>query len=237
MKTLHKFEFGTIVCNGCGCRIDSRDDECEILRDIEDMLDYWLVSKGWKEYKKGKWYCKECAEDPSHRKHPNEGKIIREREILYGLLCDNCGREFEDYEGLSRFTDFNDTIERAKEDDWNEWGDMCLCPDCWDTCKSIKAEERGEDGEGYCIECPCRADCNEIDKREVPETSYECEIAILDSEGRYGGKCPHFHQEKNLKATCSLPAGEECPRLKNWKMEKEKAEKRNEEVEKWAEKK
>lgn len=233
MEELRKFEFGTIVCDGCARRIDSSVND-EVLYDVEDLLGGELKEHEWEEQSDGKWFCPECAKDPKHRTHPGEGRIIVDRMTLSGLRCDCCGHKFENYEGFSCWEDFSDTKEYAREDDWNDVGDKILCPDCWKTCAAIEDEEEDNYEEVYCSKCPHKDDCNEAEVRSMPEASNNCTYAFKSEDGKWH-RCPHFAEViKNLKSVCNLPKGEKCPRILQWEKDKPLVEQKNKEIVEWA---
>lgn len=238
MEELRKFVFGTIVCNGCGRRIDSRNDD-EWLHDLEELEDCYLDDWGWVEQSEDKWLCPDCVKDPNHRKNPGEGRIIAERDTLSGLRCDHCGKKFENSEGFSFWPDFSTTEEMARDEDWSEMGGKMLCPDCYKTCPAMLDEEEENYEEVYCRKCPHKNNCDEIVECEVPMVSNECKIAVRteDGNGRVRHeKCP-YHQPNPFGGKCNLPDGKKCPRLETWEKEKIEVEKKNKEILEWVKQK
>lgn len=234
MEELRKFEFGTIVCDGCARRIDSNVNE-EVLYDVEDLLGGELEYREWEEQSDGKWYCPECAKDPKHRIHPGEGRIIVDRMTLSGLRCDCCGHEFENYEGFSCWEDFSDTEDKARDDGWNDVDGKMLCPDCWKTCAAIEDVEEDNYEEVYCSKCPYKDDCNEIVPSDGPTPSDRCRYACRNGDGKWE-KCPHLsHLAEGIKTIhgCNLPKGEKCPHVLQWEKDKVEVERKNREIEDW----
>ena len=238
MEELHKFDFGTIVCDGCGCRIDSHFDD-ERLHDISDLLECELDDHGWVEHEKDRWYCPGCAKDPARRIHPGEGRIISEKETLSGLRCDHCGKEFEDCDGFSMWEDGGYVAERASDEDWRELGGKMLCPDCRRTCDAMdNIGDEDEDWEKkYCSQCPHKDDCNEEVEREIPEVSLACESAVrtVDENSKvHYERCPYLEaRQQPLREKCNLPKGKKCPRVEAWEIEKEEVKRKNLELLEW----
>ena len=220
MEDKDKFVFVTVVCDGCASRVDSNhtvEKDCR-LRNEGDLLDYLTYNEGWKAVDEAhdKYLCKECAENPANRKHPGEGRIIREEDELYGVRCDLCGKLFidEDDTGGSHFIDRGDAIDEARGAyGWTtirigEKDEKDYCPDCWHMCKELE-----EDLEGDCKDCPNYSWCEgegEIPNKR-PFVSFECP-----------GNCPYFESTRSNHAKCNLPEEEaaKCPRLTKWAKEK-----------------
>ena len=232
MEELHKLVFGTIVCDGCGCRIDSHCND-ERIYDLAELLECELDYRGWIEISEDKWYCPDCADNPSHRTHPGEGRVIAERDTLSGLRCDHCGRTFEDIDGFSMWVDFSLTKENARDGDWRQMGDKMLCPDCYGDCDVVKYEGNAQLEEKYCSKCPYEGDCNEEVELETPKASEECECAIRGHEDVRYSRCP-FYQSHIVFPKCTIPAGEKCPRLVTWEMERKEVAKLNNEILEWS---
>lgn len=214
MKTIIPFDFATVICDGCACRIDS-NSEGDILREYEDLIDWKLEDSDWARVEAGndeKWYCPLCAKDPSHRTHPGEGRIIVETEPLFGLKCDNCGRQWEDTDiGGTSFEDFNATTENARDNDWQVIGGKWYCPDCYQTCKAISEEGEGAVNveEVFCSKCcQYKDDCKEIEPRSIP-------CANLDE---CNTDCP-YRSGTHFNMTCTAHADAKCPRVEEWKNE------------------
>lgn len=213
MKTFIPFDFATVVCDGCACRGDSNISE-DILRDYDDLINWKLEDCGWErvdEDNDEKWYCPLCAEDPSHRTHPGEGRLIVETMPLYGLKCDHCGRQWEDTtEGYTSFGDFSDTLENARDDDWQEIDGKWYCPDCYKTCKAMSEEGDGvENWEAvFCSKCKYKGDCNEVEPRAIPYPNID--------------ECPRdcpYRTGTPYNIMCTAPANAKCPRVEEWKNE------------------
>ena len=238
MEELHKFVYGTVVCDGCACRRDSDDADDERLHDIDDLLGCRLEDIEWVQQSEDKWFCPECATNPSHRTHPGEGRVIAEKTTCSGLRCDHCGAAFESSEGFSWWEDFSYTEENARNEDWRDVGGKMLCPDCYRTCDAMEDEEEENYEDVYCSKCPHKDDCNEVVEREVPVISPECESAVkkIDESSRVSYKpCP-FHVKnpvKGLNGKCNLPQGKKCPRVEAWEIEKEEVAKKNNEIQEW----
>lgn len=241
MEELHKFDFGTIVCDGCACRRDSNDEDDEKLHDIDDLLEFRLEDLGWVKQSENKWFCPDCANDPSHRIHPGEGRIISEKQTLSGLRCDHCGKEFENCDGFSMWEDGCYTEENAFNEDWRELGGRMLCPDCRRTCDAMdNIEDEDEDWEKkYCSKCPHKDDCNEEVEREIPDVSLSCESAVrtVDEQSRVHYECcPYLESRSPLREKCNLPEGKKCPRIEAWETEREEVAKKNKEIKEWVKK-
>lgn len=231
MRKLQTHNFATVVCDGCARRIDSTFND-ERLYSYEEFIDYKLEDLDWQKVDENdddRWLCPDCAKDESHRKHPDEGRIIVEPEPLYGLECDLCGKTFEDYEGYSCWREEGETHEAAREDEWMKIGGKWYCPDCYCTCPAIKDEEMDWDEakKRYCAKCPYEEDCNEVVPLDKPEPSSECEYAFKGEDGNWK-RCPHYEKDSNgnrIPHTCCLYAsgGKECPRVAYWR-DKGKAE-------------
>lgn len=243
MEYLQKFVFGTVVCDGCARRVDSQSANDEQIHDIDDLLEWKLEDMGWVEQGEDKWLCPDCVAHPENRKHPGEGRVIREKMTTSGLLCDHCGKTFENYEGYSVWEDFSGTKEHARDDDWRELDGRWLCPDCYRTCdamsdfafEDVDLEEDNWE-EKYCSNCPHKDDCDEIVEREVPEVSDECKTAVKnESRGPRYVVCPYYAPNKipSLGGKCELPEGKKCPRLETWEKEREEIAKENKKNEEW----
>lgn len=214
MKTILPFNFATVICDGCGSRVDSNDVSQDILRDYDDLIGCVLEDCDWERVEDGndeKWYCPLCAKDPSHRQHPGGGRVIVETAPLYGLKCDHCGREWEDTtEGYTSFRDFSDTLENACNDDWREIDGKWYCPDCYQTCKAMSEEGDGVENweEVFCSKCRYRDYCNEIEPRYIP-------CANLDE---CNTDCP-YRSGTRFNMTCTATSDAKCPRVEGWKNE------------------
>lgn len=232
MEELHKFVYGTVVCDGCACRIDSRTADGDRIHDKDSLVEYKLEDLGWIDLGKDKWLCPECAKSPSHRTHPGEGRVIAERETVSGLRCDLCGKSFEDFEGFSVWEDFSDTQMHANDDDWQEIDGRWLCPDCYRSCDAIEDEEEENYEEVYCSKCSHKDDCNEVEERTVPDLSLDCKSAVKSE------PCPFYapNNVKGLRGTCNLPKDKKCPRVEAWEVEKEEVAKKNKEIKEWVKK-
>lgn len=239
MEELYKFVFGTIVCDGCACRIDSKDADDERLYDIDYLLDCKLEDHGWVKQSKDKWYCPKCAKDPSHRTHPGEGRVIVENTTLSGLRCDHCGATFESSEGYSCWEDSSYTEDHSRDEDWHELDGKMLCPDCWRTCDAMEDAALDDDAweETYCSKCPHKDNCDEVVEREVPDVSLECNAAMrVSKDGRVKYEpCPYLvpNPVKGLREKCNLPKGQKCPRVEAWEIDKEKVKRNNDEIREW----
>ena len=227
MDELIRFRYATIVCDGCGKKADSSDDD-EILMDIED-LEYDLEEKcGWKRQPGDKWLCSACAENPAHRTDPGKGCTTLESTILYGLRCDNCGTQWRDTNiGYTGFMDRRDTIYSAEDYDWMELGGKMLCPGCYKNCENAQ-EEDDAIREEKCQKCQFEKDCAERVPREVTEVSDECLLVVLPDGCK--GMCPHYVRNPLPMCTTKGP----CPRVEWWKEEREAIKKRNEDIKAWA---
>ena len=238
MEELHKFVFGTIVCDGCGRRIDSHNDD-EWLHDLEELEDCYLDDWGWVEQSEDKWLCPDCVKDPNHRTHPGEGRIIVERDTLSGLRCDHCGKQFEDSEGYSSWTDSTIAEEMARDDDWREVGGKMLCPDCYKTCPAMEDESEEDYEEIYCNKCPHKNLCDEVVECEIPIVSQECKVAVKvqyeQSKRRYE-PCPYYLPAP-IGGKCNLPKGKTCPRVETWTKVKGEVEQKNREIQEWVKQK
>ena len=213
MQTIIPFNFATVVCDGCGYRVDSTISE-DCLRDYDDLIDWKLEDCDWERVEEGndeKWYCPLCAKDPSHRQHQGEGRVIVETMPLYGLKCDHCGRQWEDTtEGYASFNDFSDTKEHANDDDWQEIDGKWYCPDCYQTCKAISSVGDGVENweEVFCSKCKYKDDCNEIEPRAIPYPNLD--------------ECPRDCQYRTGTSTlmhCIAPADATCFRVEEWEKE------------------
>ena len=238
MEELHQFEFGTIVCDGCGCRFDSNfDDEC--IHSLGELLDDELDQHEWEEQPEDKWYCPECVQDPTHRKHPGEGRIIGERMTLSGIRCDHCGKKFVNLDGYSLWEDYSYAKEQARDGDWRELDGKMLCEDCYRDCLAVEHEDK--DGidfeEKFCSKCPHKDNCNETVGRDVPDANHDCEYAVRtmdeDNQRVKYEKCPYYESNPPFRARCNLPEGERCPRIVAWEIERKEVEANNKEVLEW----
>lgn len=212
MQTLMQFDFCTIVCNGCGARIDSLVNGERLLE--EDELEENIEENGWTKdpSNKDKWLCKSCTEYETHRKYPGEGRTIIEPEKLFGVRCDICGKIYDDRfdTGCTHWEDDYCAIEKARDDGWNEIDGKIYCEDCWYYNEDVSDEEFEKTEGDYA--------------REKPLASDEC-----------SEKCPYFSKD-TLHYHCSLPrTGEEvkkCPRLIEWETKKRKeVEEKNHKIE------
>ena len=210
MKTVNKFCFATIVCDGCAGRVDSTIDD-EFMYDYDDLTGWVLEWHDWQHVKDDKWYCPACAKDPGHRTYPGEGREIVEVEPLFGLKCDHCGREWEDTTiGYAAFEDFGDAEVHANDDGWQEIEGKWYCPDCYQTCKAMSDESDGVENweEVYCSKCKYKDDCNEIEPRDIPYPDHaEC-----------NRDCP-YRDATAAFIRCKASAGAKCPRVEEWKNE------------------
>ena len=55
------------------------------------------------------------------------------KEIFYGLKCDRCGEQFENYDGAGFYPDEDSVIEFASECEWIEKDGKNYCPGCYAT--------------------------------------------------------------------------------------------------------
>lgn len=203
METLMQLDFCTIVCNGCGMRIDSLVDG-ERVFDKEE-LEESILENGWTEDGScdGRFLCKGCSEDESNRKYPGEGRTIVEPEKLFGVRCDLCGKEYcdENDTGFTHWEDESYAIEKAKEDDWRTIDGNTYCGDCW-----------------YCDD-----DSDVEHVREKPIASEECPINCP-----YFSK-DSLHYHCSLSRTGEET--EKCKRLIDWKEKKREIEEKNLKIE------
>ena len=211
MKTLMQLDFCTIVCNGCGARIDSTDGGERLLE--EDELEETIEENGWTKdpSSDGKWLCKACSEDESHMRYPGEGRTIIEPEKLFGVRCDLCGREYRDEfdTGCTHWDDEYHADDEARGEGWCEIDGKMYCMDCWYYNEDVSDEEFEKTEGEYA--------------REKPLASDECSTS-----------CPFFSKDL-LHYHCSLPrTGEEakkCPRLIEWERKRKEVEKENHKIE------
>ena len=145
MTALNTFNFCTVVCNGCAERIDSNVDQ-EILRDTEDLLDWRLEESGWVRENPSddeKWLCECCAKSEEHRRHPGEGRLICEKNPLFGVMCDRCGSLWEDSTntGCEYFAELGYAEDEARGEGWQEIGGRMYCPNCWYHTEDVSDEE------------------------------------------------------------------------------------------------
>lgn len=203
MQTLMQFDFCTIVCNGCGARIDSLVDGERLLE--EDELEENIEENGWTKYPSNndKWLCKSCSEDETHRKYPGEGRTIIEPEKLFGVRCDLCGKIYYDRfdTGCTHWEDDYYAIEKAHDDGWNEIDGNTYCEDCW-----------------YCDD-----DSDDEHVREKPIASEECPINCP-----YFSK-DSLHHHCSLSRTGEET--KKCKRLTDWKEKKKEIEEKNLKIE------
>lgn len=239
MEELRKFVFGTVVCDGCGYRVDSQSANTERIHDIDDLLEWKLEDMGWVEKSEDKWLCPNCVAHLENHKHSGEGRVIAEKMTVSGLRCDHCGKSFENYEGYSVWEDFSDTKEHARDDDWYDIDGRWLCPDCYRTCDAMLNEnfEVEDWEERYCAKCPHKDNCDEVVEREVPAVSIECKsIEHMDDSLRSSYKPCLFYSAnpvKGLNGRCNLPNGQKCPRVAAWEKDKEKVKRNNEGIREW----
>lgn len=210
METLMKFNFCTIVCNGCGERVDSNIKD-EILLD-EEELEYEIEDLGWTKdpNDKEKWLCEKCSESESHRRHPGEGRTIIEPMKLYGFRCDLCGREWFDEvnTGCTSFEDSDYAYDCAIDEGWCEIDGKLYCQDCWHNDEEVSEEEYSKTEGRYPNKKPC--------------PSCDCPR-----------NCEYFSKEGGWLSKCSLDDSEydKCRRIIDWKNEKPKLEKKFSEIE------
>lgn len=230
MQTISTFDFATVVCDGCACRVDSQSANDERLHDYDELVDYKLDNMGWEQVDENndeKWLCPLCVKDKAHRSHPGEGRIIVEKVPTFGLRCDLCGKTFENYEGYSFWPEESIAHEMARNDEWMEVGDKFLCPDCYQTCDAMEDEEEENYKEKYCSKCPYEHDCNEVVPRDRPECSSDCKYAYKGEDGNWK-RCPFLETSDGKPYRpdkCCLEAngGKECTRVAYWR-DKGKAE-------------
>lgn len=211
MKSLMQFDFCTIVCNGCGDRVDSTINEEWLVEEWE--LEDKIEEKGWTRDPsvKDKWLCTKCSEDKSHRKHPGEGRTILEPEELVGVRCDLCGRLYRDEfdTGSTHWEDDWKAEDEARGEGWREIDEKIYCPDCW-YCNEDISDEEYEKTEGEYA-------------REKPDASDECPI-----------NCPYFSKDA-INYHCSLAGSgadaQKCLRLIEWKDKKKEVEEENHKIE------
>ena len=236
MEELHRFVFGTVVCDGCGRRIDSTTANDERLHDVHELLEWKLDELGWAKCDNGKWLCPDCVADPAHRTRPGEGEVVSENDMTYGLRCDHCGKEFENYEGYSIWMKSWVTHEEATDSDWRDIGGKMLCPDCYRDCDAMgNLEDEDEDWvQKYCSKCPHKDDCDEVVERDTPLVDCCCcksALRIVDTNGVvHYHCCPHL-----VSGKCTLPEGVKCPRLVTWRIEREEVEESNKGIREWVE--
>lgn len=233
MEVLNRFLYGTIVCNGCAKRIDSEYDD-EFLHNVDELEDH-LRDNGWEE-KDGKFLCPECVKSPSHRRYPGEGRTIVEKSTTSALKCDLCGREFRDIEGFACWEDFDDTLEHARDLDWQEIGGKMLCPDCYCDCDAIKDEKEEHWEEVYCAKCPYKEDCDQNVPRDKPAPSDECKYAVRTAD-RNWHKCLWLKESIPGGVRCELPEGKKCSRVEQFEKDRPVIEAKNAEIRKWEKKK
>ena len=225
MQTIRTFDFATVVCDGCARRLDSTFNG-ERLYDCDELIDFKLEDLGWQKYVEEddeKWFCPDCAKDEAHRKHPGEGRIILEKIPQFGMVCDLCGKTFEDSEGYSFWLDDSFVEENAKNHEWMEIGGKWYCPDCYCTCPAIEDDgmDWDEAKKRYCAKCPYEKDCGEVVPLDEPNPSDECKYAVKDADGSWK-RCPHYKtcDGKTYRPdTCCLitNGGDECPRVAYWR--------------------
>jgi len=209
MQTLMQFDFCTIVCNGCGARIDSLVDGERLLD--EEELEESIEDNGWTrdQSDEDKWFCKACSEDESHRKYPGEGRTILEPEKLIGVRCDLCGREYRDEfdTGCTHWDDEFHAENEARDEGWCDIDGKIYCNDCW-FCNEDITDDEYEKTEGYY-------------SRKKPIASDEC-----------SPKCPYFSKE-SFDRKCSLSDDEycKCPRLIEWEQKRKEIEEKNRKIE------
>lgn len=54
------------------------------------------------------------------------------KEIFYGVKCNRCKEDFQDYNDHSFWIDENSAIEQAIESEWIEENNKHFCPNCYD---------------------------------------------------------------------------------------------------------
>jgi hypothetical protein len=57
---------------------------------------------------------------------------------MYACICDVCGKQWSNWDGIVAFTDKDDVRCAAEDSEWQIEDGKHLCPDCW---------EWSEDGE------------------------------------------------------------------------------------------
>ena len=50
----------------------------------------------------------------------------------FGIECDRCKKDYDNYNGFSIFCDKEDATQGAQNDDWLIDENGCYCPNCYD---------------------------------------------------------------------------------------------------------
>lgn len=226
MQTITTFDFATVVCDGCGHKADTHSFDDAVMRSYEDFIDWYLEDSGWErvnEDNDDKWFCPVCAKDPSKRTNPGHGSCTAKTIPLYGLRCDNCGKEWEDSsEGWTSCEKPSSVEEYAWNEEWNKLGGRWYCDDCLRTCDPMQDWNEEEDWEEkYCSKCEYKGDCHEKVPRETPRASNECKTAIHDRASGTWNKCPHLSKTQYGFWQCDIAqepnCKDRCPRVCDWR--------------------